>query len=103
MTINKHVEDIKKVTRAGERIFSDLATLKALQDSSITVTNKNGHVIVGKYTGYKELEFYSTKSDFVEPMCKKFCKSNNNEKLVMYIKHKFTLENYVLIKVINDS
>ena len=78
--IKKHVDDSKKTMRAGERIFSDLATIKAPQDSGITITNKNWHIVVDQYTGYKELEFYCTKSDFVEPMCKKFSECKNNGK-----------------------
>ena len=51
--------------------------------------------------GYKELEFYGTKSDIVEPMCKKFSEWKNNGKLVTYIRHN-ALENKVLIKIAND-
>ena len=58
--------------RAVKRIFSDLATIKTPQDSGITITNKHWHIVVDQYTGNKEVECYSTKSDFVEPMCKKF-------------------------------
>ena len=42
LVINKHVDKSNKATIAGERIFSDLAMIKALQESSIIVTNKNG-------------------------------------------------------------
>ena len=52
--------------------------------------------------GYKELEFYCTKSDFVEPMCKKFSEWKNNGKPVTYIRHDNALENKVLIKIAND-
>ena len=69
--VNKHVDN-SKATRASKRIFSDLAIIKASQDSGITITNRNWHIVMDQYTGYKESEFYSTKSDFVEPMCKKF-------------------------------
>ena len=31
----------------------DLATIKALQDSSITMANKNWHIVVDQYTGYQ--------------------------------------------------
>ena len=58
-----------KCARAGKRIFSDLVTINAPQDSGITITNMNWHIVVDP--GYNELEFYSTKSDFVEPTCKK--------------------------------
>ena len=85
MVINKHVDYSKKVTRAGERMFSDLVTIEAPQDSGIAVTNKNWHIMVDKYIGYKESEFYSTKSDFVKSMCKKFCEWKNNGKPVTYI------------------
>ena len=68
--VNKPVDNSKKVTRAGKRIFSDLATIKVPQDSGITITNRNWHIVVDQYMGYKESEFYSTKSDLVEPTCK---------------------------------
>ena len=102
LAINEHVDDGNKVTRAEERIFSDLATIKAPQDGSITITNVNLQIVVDQYTGYKESEFYHTNSEFVEPTCKKFSKWKNNEKLVMYIRHGNSLENKVLIKITND-
>ena len=61
------------------------------QDSGITITN------------YKESEPYSTKSDFVELMCKKFSKWKNDEKTISYIRHNNSLENKVLIKIAKDS
>ena len=72
LVINKHVDNCKKATRADKRIFSDLATIKAPQESGITIPNRNWYIVVDQYTGNKESEFYSTKSDFVEWMCKKF-------------------------------
>ena len=72
LAINKHMDKSKKAMRAGKRIFYDLATIKAPKDSGITINNKNRHIVVDQYTGHRESEFYSTKSDFVEPMCKKF-------------------------------
>ena len=86
-TINKHMKDSKKATRAGKRIFSDLVIIKAPQDSDITINNKNWHIVVDQYTGYKESEFYCTKSAFVELMCKKFSKWKNNGKPVTYMRH----------------
>ena len=65
LAINKDVGKSNKATRAGERIFSDLATIMTLQDSSIGITNRNWHMVVDQYTGYKESEFYCTKSSFV--------------------------------------
>ena len=70
LVINKHVDDSKKTTRAGKRTFSDLVTIKLPQDSSITITNQNWHIVVDQYMGYKELDCYCTKHDFVEPTCK---------------------------------
>ena len=46
LSINKHVDDSKKATRAGKRTLSDLAISKALQDMGITITNKNWHIVV---------------------------------------------------------
>ena len=37
--------------------------IEAPQDSGITITNKKWQIVVDQYTGYKELEFYCTKSD----------------------------------------
>ena len=45
LAINKNVDDSKIATRAGKRIFSHLATIKALQ-GSIIGTNKNWHILV---------------------------------------------------------
>ena len=61
------MDDSKKAMRADERIFSDSVSIKALQDSGITITYKNFHTVVDQYMGYNEAEFYCTKSDFVEP------------------------------------
>ena len=72
LAVNKHVDGSKKAKSAGERIFLDLMTIKAQQESGITITNRNWHIVVDQYMRYKELEFYNTKSDFVEPTCKKF-------------------------------
>ena len=72
LVFNKHMDDSKKATKAGKRIFSDLATIKASWDSGITITNKNWHIIVDQHTGYNELECYCNMSDFVKPTCKKF-------------------------------
>ena len=71
----------KKATKVGERIFSDLASMKSPQDSDFLIINGNGHIVVDQYTEYKELEFYCTKSDFVKPTCKKFSKwkKDNNQ------------------------
>ena len=100
--INKHVYEIKKVTRAGKRIFSVLATIKEPQDSGITITNRNWQIVVDQYTAYKESQFYSTKSDFVEPMCKKFSKWKNNRKPISYNRLNNAPENKVLMKITND-
>ena len=56
LVVNKHVDNHKKATRASERIFSDSATIKAPQDSGMTITNRNWHIIVDQYDGYKELD-----------------------------------------------
>ena len=32
--------------------------IKAPQDSGITITNKNWHIVVDQYTGYKKSEFF---------------------------------------------
>ena len=100
--INKHVNNSKKATGAGKRTFSDLAMIKVSQDSGITITNKNWHIVVDQYTGYKESELYGTKSDFVEPTCKKFSKWNNSGKQVTYIRYDNAPENKVLIKIADD-
>ena len=50
LAISKHVDDRKTAMRAGERIFSDLVTIKAPQDSGITITSENLHIIVDQYT-----------------------------------------------------
>ena len=54
LVVNKYVDNSKKATRAGKKIFSDLAMIKAPQDSGITITNRNWHIVVNQYTGYKE-------------------------------------------------
>ena len=72
------------------------------QDSGITITNKNWHIVMDQYTGYKESEFYCNKSDFVKPTCKKFSNWKNNGKLVTYIRHDSAPENKVLMKIAND-
>ena len=59
--------------------------------------------MVDQYTGYKELEFYITKSDLVEPTCKKFSEWKNNVKQVMCIRHDNALKSEVLIKIANHS
>ena len=46
LVVNKHVDDSKKAMTAVKRIFSDLATIKAPQDSAITITNRNWHIVV---------------------------------------------------------
>ena len=56
LVVNKHVDDSKKATRAGKRKFSNFATIKAPQDSGITITNRNWHIVVNQYMGYKEME-----------------------------------------------
>ena len=97
------MDDSKTATRAGKRLFSDLTTIKAPPDSDITTTNRNWHIVVDQYTGYKELEFYSTKSDFVETTYKKISEWKNNRKLVTYIKHDNAPKNKILIKIANYS
>ena len=73
------------------------------QDSGITITNRNWHIVVDQYTGYKESELYSTKSDFLELTCKKFSEWKNNGKLVSYTRHDNAQKNKILIKIANDS
>ena len=46
LAINKYMDDSKKAMRADKRIFSDLATIKAQQDSGITIPNKNWHIVL---------------------------------------------------------
>ena len=101
--INKHVNNNKKAMRTGERIFSDLVTIKTPQESSITITKKNWHIVMDQDTGYKESQFHCINSDFVEPTCKRFSKWKNNGKPVTYIKHNNASENEVLIKIANYS
>ena len=74
-------------------------TINAPQDTGITITNRNWNIVVDQYTGYKELEFYSTKSDFMELTCKKISKWKNNGKLVLYIRHDNAPENNILMKL----
>ena len=61
--------------------------------------NKNWYIVVDQYTEYKELEFYCTRSDFAEPMCKKFSKWKNNGKRVTETKQDNAWENKVVIKL----
>ena len=51
LVINKYVDDSKKATKAGKRIILDLTMIKAPQDSDITITNRNWHIVVDKHTG----------------------------------------------------
>ena len=51
LVVNKHVDDSKKAMRAGKRIFSDLATIKAPQDSGIIITDRNWHIVVDQHMG----------------------------------------------------
>ena len=55
-----------------------------------------------QYTGYKELEFDSTNSDFMEWTCKKINEWKNSGKPVSYIRHDYALENKVMMKIAND-
>ena len=102
LVINKHMNDSKKVMRAGKRIFLDLETIKVPQDSEITITRRKWHIVVNQYTVYKELEFNSTKGVFMELTYKKFSKWKNNGKLVSYIRHDNAPENKIFIKIAND-
>ena len=43
LVVKKHVDDSKKAMRAIKRMLSDLATMKAPQDSGIAITNRNWH------------------------------------------------------------
>ena len=56
VVINKHVDDSMKYTWA-KRIFSDLVTAKAPQDSGITITNKTWHIVVDQYTWQRSQSF----------------------------------------------
>ena len=55
-----------------------------------------------QYTGYKELELFSTKNDFMELTSKKFSKWKNNGNPIIYIRHDNAPKNNVLIKIAND-
>ena len=96
------MDNKKKATRVGERIFSYLVTIKAPQDSGITITNRSWHIVVDQHTGYKDLEFYSTKSDFVVLMCNKISNWKNNGKLVWYMMHDNAMGHKILIKIANN-
>ena len=56
--------------------------IESPHNSGVTTANKNWHIVVDHYMGYKESEFYYTKSEFAEPMCKKFWEWKNNGKMV---------------------
>ena len=90
-------------TRADKEMFSDLATIKAIQESGIAITKKNCHIVVDQYMGYKELQFHGAKIDFVEPMYKKFSKWKSNGKPVTFIRQDNTLKNKVLMKITTHS
>ena len=49
LAINKHMDNRKKAMRAGKKICSDLATIKAI--------NRNWNIFKDQYTRYKELHF----------------------------------------------
>ena len=51
LVIKKHLDNNKKATRAGKRIFLDLVMIKVPQESGITITNKNWHIVLDHYTG----------------------------------------------------
>ena len=96
------MDNSKKAKRVRVRIFSNLVTIKAMQGSGITITNRNWIIVVDQCTGYKVPEFYYIKSDFVEPTCKKFSEWKNNGKMVVYIRHNHVRDNKVSRKIAND-
>ena len=91
-----------KATRAGKRIFSDLVTIKAPQDSGITITKKeliHCHESVHGIQGVRVLQYQEL---LCGPICKTFSEWKHSGKLVLYIQHDNAPENKVSIKLAND-
>ena len=59
---------------SNERIFLDLATVKAPKALKVTVSKPNWRILVDKKTQFKISDFYETKDGMIEPTCEKFHK-----------------------------
>ena len=92
-----------KATRAGERLFSDLATIRAPVHSGIIVHKTVWHMTVCHYMGYCELHFYRAKNDFIEKYCASMQQWKQNEKPVKFVLQDNAGENRKLIERANKS
>ena len=61
-----------RATKFGERIYSDISTIKQQNEDLPAVTKPNWHILVDKATRLKMTAFYESKNGMVEPTCEKF-------------------------------
>ena len=88
----------KKASRPNERLFQDLATVKAPKALKITVTRPYWQMIVDERTNMKFLSHHETKDSMVEPTCVKLSKLANIAGKVAYLQQDNVGENVKLAK-----
>ena len=64
----------KKASRPNERLFQDLATVKAPKSLDVAVTRPHWQLLVDERTNMKFSSHRETKSGMVEPTCVKISK-----------------------------
>ena len=87
-----------KSTRAGERMFLDLCSIK--EDGKIL---KHWRILMDEATGFKTTKFVTTKSGMVEPTLKELQKLKHHNKDVKFIRCDNGGENEALQKKIDSS
>ena len=82
----------KKATRPNERLFQDLATVKAPKSLDMTVTMPHWQLLVDEWTNMKFSSHHETKSGMIEPTCVKMSKLADIAGDIAYLRQDNTQE-----------
>ena len=88
----------KKATRPNERLFQDLATVKAPKSLNVTVTRPHWQLLVDERTNMKFSSHHETKDGMVEPTCVKMSKLADIAGDITYLRQDNAGENLKLAK-----
>ena len=90
-------------SKAGERLFLDIATVKKPADGTVTNSKRNWRIIVDERTQMKFSEFFVTKNGMIEPTCVQINQWHQNGMIVRYLRCDNAGENKKLEERINGA
>jgi hypothetical protein len=90
-----------KASRAGERMFLDITSIKP--PNGTTLYNRHWRMMVDEYSGCHFTDFFDTKNGMIEPTCAKFQQWKQADKTVKHLRMDNAGENNKLLERANGA